>query len=163
MSVEDLKKTEKVELYSVLESQRVIEDDSPAIGTTTIILQRDFQHNFFHSREKSLDYINSLVSDSIKKDPKLELVNKARFNEYGLLEHWWDIPHIFSGYFQIQYSVLSEELNIQNLPENIETLLKSPERILVRSENHQTFSPDQLIQMGLPSNYDFEKLESVLI
>ena len=150
MAIANLERFESVNLYSIHESQKVIELDSPALGCESTIVDRKSVYEFFHSQREAQRHIKALRKRYMIENLSLK-VRKTREADFMLVG---DVDHIYAHYFQIIHSTACQSIPILNLPENFEELLHTPRRRIVKAERTPTEFSHYLTTLRV----DFDKI-----
>ncbi len=149
-----LERFESVNLYSIGETQLVIELDSPAIGTEFIIAKREAVYEFFPSEGEAQRHIRVLRERYQSENPTLQLKTEGpRFERSG---SWLEgeVNHQYAHAFEINHSVNCQTLPSSELLEDLEILLNNPKRRILKDErNHPNFP--EYLKIPKP---DFDKI-----
>ena len=153
METSVLQRVERFVLYSISEYQEVTELDSPAPGLTSQIATKIANYEFFLSEENAEEYLADLRAEYSKRNNTLKLkkIDRESFLD-GQLEHK------YAHSFEIHHAVTSKEMLVQELPENLEELLRLPRRVITLDKRDDPHNHSH----GFLKHYDEDLAKIVL-
>jgi len=150
----NLETFESVNLYFVRETQEVIEVDSPVPSLDFTIAEKRSIYEFFPSEIEAQNYIQRLREGYISKNHTLKLITSGpRFERSG---SWLDgsVEHHFAHSFEINHSVECQSIPTSKLSGDIQRLLKSPKRRILKDDRA---IPPTYLNLKIPKP-DFDRI-----